>query len=60
MLDNINELWRRNWEVTISHILERATELLTCLPTTDTPTVLVFMLIVFILLRLTELYGVIM
>ncbi|CAN1157944.1 hypothetical protein LINPERPRIM_LOCUS11584 [Linum perenne] len=37
----------------------KATELLTCLPTTDTPSILVFMLIVSILLRLIELSGVI-
>ncbi|CAN1834530.1 hypothetical protein LINPERHAP1_LOCUS34113 [Linum perenne] len=36
--------------------LESATRLPTCLPTTGIPSVLVFMLTVFILLRLIELY----
>ncbi|CAN1794550.1 hypothetical protein LINPERHAP1_LOCUS20334 [Linum perenne] len=39
---------------------EKATESLICLPTTDTPLRLVFMLTVLILMRLIELFGVIM
>ncbi|CAN1157890.1 Putative ribonuclease H protein At1g65750 [Linum perenne] len=57
MLDTINELRSRNWEVTISHIFEKAITSLICLPTTDTPLILVFMFIVFTPTRLIELFG---
>ncbi|CAN1776104.1 hypothetical protein LINPERHAP1_LOCUS13540, partial [Linum perenne] len=41
-------------------LLEKATELLICLPTTGIPLILIFMLIVLILLRLIGLSGMIM